>query len=83
MARATQLAQRVDRGAPPVKRDPNAYQRALATQPYLVQLEIADDIGITELVRALAAAGLTLSTLSNVAGRGLRIVRAPTPAKEE
>jgi hypothetical protein len=63
-----------------VKRDPNAYQRALATQPYLVQLEIADDIGVAELVRALAAGGLTLT---NVAGRGLRIVRAPTPAAQE
>jgi hypothetical protein len=66
-----------------VKRDPDSYQRELVNrlhEPYCERLEIGPDVGITELVRALAAAGLTLS---NIAGRGLRIVRAPTPAKEE
>jgi hypothetical protein len=42
----------------------------------LQTLEIADDVLVGTLVRALAAGGLTIS---NVTGRGLRIVRAPTP----
>jgi hypothetical protein len=66
-----------------VKRDPDSYQRELVNrlhEPYCERLEISPDIDVAELVRALAAAGLTLS---NVAGRGLRIVRAPTPAEEE
>ena len=48
---------------------------AAATTP-LQTLEIADDVLVGTLVRALAAGGLTIS---NVTGRGLRIVRAPTP----
>jgi hypothetical protein len=48
---------------------------AASTAP-LQTLEIADDVLVGTLVRALAAGGLTIS---NVAGRGLRIVRAPTP----
>jgi hypothetical protein len=46
----------------------------------LQTLEIADDVPIGTLVRALAAGGLTIS---NVTGRGLRIVRAPTPETQE
>ncbi|MEN9419181.1 MAG: hypothetical protein RI988_2801 [Pseudomonadota bacterium] len=66
-----------------MKRNPDGYQRELVNrlhEPYCERLEIGPDVGITELVRALAAGGLTLT---NVAGRGLRIVRAPTPAKED
>ena len=48
---------------------------AASTAP-LQTLEIADDVLVGTLVRALAAGGLTIS---NVTGRGLRIVRAPTP----
>jgi hypothetical protein len=48
---------------------------AASTAP-LQTLEIADDVPVGTLVRALAAGGLTIS---NVTGRGLRIVRAPTP----
>lgn len=48
---------------------------AASTAP-LQTLEIADDVLVSTLVRALAASGLTIS---NVTGRGLRIVRAPTP----
>ena len=46
-----------------------------STAPLQV-IEIADDVPIGTLARALAAGGLTIS---NVTGRGLRIVRAPTP----
>ena len=46
-----------------------------STAPLQV-IEVADDVPIGTLVRALAAGGLTIS---NVTGRGLRIVRAPTP----
>jgi hypothetical protein len=42
----------------------------------LQTLEIADDVLVGTLVRALAAGGLTIK---NITGRGLRIVRAPTP----
>jgi hypothetical protein len=42
----------------------------------LQTLEIADDVLVSTLVRALAAGGLTIK---NITGRGLRIVRAPTP----
>jgi hypothetical protein len=52
---------------------------AASTAP-LQTLEIADDVPIGTLVRALAAGGLTIS---NVTGRGLRIVRAPTPETQE
>jgi hypothetical protein len=48
---------------------------AASTAP-LQTVEIADDVPVGTLVRALAAGGLTIS---NVTGRGLRIVRAPTP----
>ena len=48
---------------------------AASTAP-LQTVEIADDVLVSTLVRALAASGLTIS---NVTGRGLRIVRAPTP----
>jgi hypothetical protein len=48
---------------------------AASTAP-LQTLEIADDVPVGAFVRALAAGGLTIS---NVTGRGLRIVRAPTP----
>ncbi len=48
---------------------------AASTAP-LQTIEIADDVLVGTLVRALAAGGLTIS---NVTGRGLRIVRAPTP----
>ena len=48
---------------------------AASTAP-LQTLEIADDVLVGTLVRALAAGGLTIT---NVTGRGLRIVRAPTP----
>ena len=66
-----------------MKRDPNGYERELVNrlhEPYCERVELADDVPISQLVRALAAAGLTLT---NVAGRGLRIVRAPTPAAQE
>ena len=52
---------------------------AASTAP-LQTLEIADDVLVGTLVRALAAGGLTIS---NVTGRGLRIVRAPTPETQE
>ena len=48
---------------------------AASTAP-LQTLEIADDVLVGTLVRALAAGGLTIK---NITGRGLRIVRAPTP----
>ena len=46
----------------------------------LQTLEVADDVLIGTLVRALAAGGLTIK---NITGRGLRIVRAPTPGSED
>ena len=46
-----------------------------STAPLQV-IEVADDVPIGTLVRALAAGGLTIR---NNTGRGLRIVRAPTP----
>ena len=46
-----------------------------STAPLQV-IEVADDVPIGTLVRALAAGGLTIK---NITGRGLRIVRAPTP----
>ncbi len=46
----------------------------------LQTLEIADDVLVGTLVRALAAGGLTIK---NITGRGLRIVRAPTPGLED
>ena len=46
----------------------------------LISVEISDDIWLAEFVRALANAGLTLS---NIPGRGLRVVRAPTPGQED
>jgi hypothetical protein len=64
-------------------RRPGDYQRVLVnqlTEPYHERVEIGHDVPIAELVRALALHGLTLI---NVAGRGLRIVRAPTPAQED
>lgn len=53
---------------------------ASASTAPLQTLEIADDVLVGTLVRALAAGGLTIS---NVTGRGLRIVRAPTPETQE
>ena len=50
-----------------------------STAPLQV-IEVADDVPIGTLVRALAAGGLTIK---NITGRGLRIVRAPTPGSED
>lgn len=64
-------------------RRPGTFERELRnqlTEPYHERVEIGHDVPVAELVRALAAHGLTLI---NVAGRGLRIVRAPTPAQED
>lgn len=46
----------------------------------LQTVEIANDVPIATLAYALAAGGLTFS---NITGRGLRIVRAPTPETQE
>ncbi len=66
-----------------IRRDGD-FQRELRNQlsddGFLQSVEIGADVGIGELVRALATHGMTLT---NVAGRGLRIVRAPTPAQED
>ena len=64
-------------------RKPGDYPKALVNalhEPWLERVEIAHDVLIGDLVRALTSHGLTLT---NVAGRGLRIVRAPTPAGDE
>lgn len=64
-------------------RRPGTFERELRNQVsddgYLQTVEIAADVMISDLIHALTSHNLTLR---NVPGRGLRIVRFPTPGEE-